>query len=1395
MTPSVIPADSIDALIARQLPGWLKRASAQELTGLRAAALRQQRAQDQVDAWLGAITPLDEFAESLLKRALEAHSIRQVELRQAQLRLVTLQPKPSISPALPSTSTRIVSTQTLLSAALHNFHEKEMQPGWFAAGSQLVTASGHLLPLSAQAFVRLCRDLDIGRRYQSHLQAKLEGEGVAVESTLEEAMSANLALAAIAARIKGEIDEQTCQWINQVVGTASFLPADDTVLKCHTLRLLGKEVIGALVIEVRQNARLLGVIAWLPEDPYAPVSWHTSWELLYMTLGIRLRNEAYRRYFQRFVAERDRVAFCATLNALLNHGNTVLPLELDGRCFAIEGDVFVALRQARIDKMRDDARVLAVSTEDEDIADRRARLQGYLDLGLSVAGLAALFVPVLGQALLGLTVVQLAGEVYEGYQDWQLGDRDAALGHLFNVADTVVIAAVTTAGAAALGKLAQRVARVDAMVPVSLGDGQLRLCDPSLSGYQREGVDLMVGQAVNETGRSLRRLHDAVYEVSEGDDGAWRIHHPSRPGAYSPALEHNGAGGWVHEFEQPQRWHDPASMVRRLASRTAQVPDEAVSLALQATGFDAGCLRRLLLENAPPPARLLDAIERQQLHRDFPALRGEAFEEVFNERQISPQAADRVLMRDFPGLSHRCAREIVEGASSVEIESLTGAGRVPLALAERARWAIRDSRIDRACAGLRQAAAENDDTGKLALGLIDAIAPWSTGVNVELPAAGRGGLLQTLRQQLDSRQRQLLGMSQMTDDALGERLGREALADRESAARMIGLARVGQGIRPPVRLFDGRLGYPLSGHLTGTRQALRRTLNHVYPVMSSEQLEVYLQDLAQRGVDPWNHVSQLLQAKVSLKQALQAWRNDAGLNIVRRLRRIKVARRITASWQRFTAGEVAGDYHLTLVGERVGDLPALPENVSFDHITHLTLRDMQLTSLDTGFLGRFSKVRNLDLRNNRLTRLPAGIEQLTELKNLRLGGNQIVLSSEDNLRLSQLVELHRLELNGNPVGLLPPLASFPLLRRLSLRNTGLGELPADLARHGNLELLDMRDNQIQTLPEALSLVPLRLLRGLELHDNPLSDETLQRLQLARASAGAAERRRAAHATSIPNAAAPWFSGFTPAQREVRLASWNRLSQEAGAQDLFRFFYDLRALREYDAQPRDLQARVWHILEACEQHAEVRASLFEQVARPRSCSDELLLTLSELEIGAMVVRAGTAGTGLQKERALVRLGRSLFRLDKVNAIAARHIADYFSNDPVEVYLTYRVRLADSLDLPVQPSHLSYESFSGVGREDLDAARSEVLRQETPQALAQALADRSFWQDYLHELQAARFSRLDEPFQQRLDALLEQSKTLSDGDYFAQVEHICAEREAAKRQLLLELSREAIQRHGL
>jgi Leucine-rich repeat (LRR) protein len=136
---------------------------------------------------------------------------------------------------------------------------------------------------------------------------------------------------------------------------------------------------------------------------------------------------------------------------------------------------------------------------------------------------------------------------------------------------------------------------------------------------------------------------------------------------------------------------------------------------------------------------------------------------------------------------------------------------------------------------------------------------------------------------------------------------------------------------------------------------------------------------------------------------------------------------------------------------------------------------MQLTSLDAGFLGRFSKVRNLDLRGNQLTRLPAGIEQLAELRNLRLGGNRIVLSSDDNLRLSQLVGCA--VWSSTATRFAATLDIIPLAAPFVLAQHRAGQLPAELARHGNLELLDMRGNQIQTLPEALSMLPLRLLRG------------------------------------------------------------------------------------------------------------------------------------------------------------------------------------------------------------------------------------------------------------------------------------------------------------------------------
>lgn len=83
-------------------------------------------------------------------------------------------------------------------------------------------------------------------------------------------------------------------------------------------------------------------------------------------------------------------------------------------------------------------------------------------------------------------------------------------------------------------------------------------------------------------------------------------------------------------------------------------------------------------------------------------------------------------------------------------------------------------------------------------------------------------------------------------------------------------------------------------------------------------------------------------------------------------------------------------------GERVGGLPTLPEGVRFDHVERLVLRNMELSDIEADFLHRFANVRELDLRGNRLGRVPQGLEYLGQLRWLDLSRNHIVMDEAGN---------------------------------------------------------------------------------------------------------------------------------------------------------------------------------------------------------------------------------------------------------------------------------------------------------------------------------------------------------------------------------------------------------------
>ena len=405
-----IPSDSVDAFIARQLADWLRTANVDLLLTLHRALRQQQAAAENVKNRLAGIPSLEAFATPLLEKALRAKGLDDVDVRSMQVYIEDDVPLPSAAPRLHTPWRTLHSVQPLLTAALHNFHEDETLPSLHRR-AYLQDGRGEKLSLKFEAFARCCRELDIGGQYQKMLRSQLfpksrppapEGFArVAVERMFEENLRAQLDVAVRIARIKSELDEVDYLRLLPVFASNPIVPATPGVVTPRQLYLLGKRVHGLVTLELRERAEgpLVGIISWIPRDPYRPVTRHASWETLYQSLAKRLRAPHYRSFFRRFISERDRPSFTATLERLIEASSVQAPAVLDGRNFAIDTPLFAYLRGLQVDKMLDDARILAVPTADETAIERHQRLEALKSAGLDVLNLAALFIPVLGEVM------------------------------------------------------------------------------------------------------------------------------------------------------------------------------------------------------------------------------------------------------------------------------------------------------------------------------------------------------------------------------------------------------------------------------------------------------------------------------------------------------------------------------------------------------------------------------------------------------------------------------------------------------------------------------------------------------------------------------------------------------------------------------------------------------------------------------------------------------------------------------------------------------------------------------------------------------------------------------------------------------------------------------------
>ncbi|WP_225920012.1 NEL-type E3 ubiquitin ligase domain-containing protein [Pseudomonas vanderleydeniana] len=776
----------------------------------------------------------------------------------------------------------------------------------------------------------------------------------------------------------------------------------------------------------------------------------------------------------------------------------------------------------------------------------------------------------------------------------------------------------------------------------------------------------------------------------------------------------------------------------------------------------------------------------------------------------------RILER-FPGLPSSVAEELIAHASSAELEQLQE--RVPLRLVEEIRWYLRQLRLNRVCESWYLSSNEEAQADRLALHALELLPGWPKDVRLELrkqrvisdavesvgPAQAstlrvllkvghqytaiddRGNILGTARDIFDALIMALppplletLGRGVKVDGGwLRDEVVHRITLNPEAGQRTLGLVPFNHRFKPPMRLASGAIGYPMSdeGVVIGYSERLGQRVRGLYPGFSVDEARAFIASLdlpepaclaeLERRREEYETLSSTLESWVQR----QTWRRVRGTLQVAPVamdNKQRVAEAILACWRRQSPrNQLGGQYfhELDLLGMRIGDLP--PIAADFSHVGFLFMNDMGVSSSELSFLAHFRHLRWLSLGFNHLDSLPAALGQMRELLHLHLPGNRIVMNTQVRGVLARLTRLRFLNLSDNPLVLPPDLGSMPELEHLLLRHTNIEQWPMGIASLQRLQLMDLRDNRIATIPESVYTNPVAINRGIHLHDNPpLPAAELQRLQRYEQQTGInfgidmPARRRVHVFRRTPSLREydRWSEGLAPGVEMQREQQWRALFRERGAEDFFRLLGDLTATAEYREAREILGRRVWQVLDSASQYTDLREELFVAASQPQTCSDGAELIFSDMEVRTLVFQARVmAGDNpLRTESSLLKLARGLWRLDEVEALAQADIETRLKVagahvDPLEVRLAYRIGLASRLGLPGQPTHMTFTELAKVDAKTLDAAFTTVINREKTPAYIRALVAREFWSDHLKSSYPERFEAINQRHQAVMEVL--------------------------------------------
>ncbi|MFJ4353431.1 NEL-type E3 ubiquitin ligase domain-containing protein [Pseudomonas sp. NPDC089428] len=1002
--------------------------------------------------------------------------------------------------------------RTLLEAALHNF-EGDDDLGPFDALTLGPNNDTSPPGLELQAFVSHCRDLDLGRQYQEHLQSIYDGPAQAtIQQLWIEASQQTLDTEAEMAVLKDLLSSKGRDALAQLCANTRTPHYGEHALHCWRFSLFGIPIHDVLLIGPDEADQSNPCILYIPQDSEHPVREFPSLQNAGAHLRQRLLQSEFRQHLIGFADKARQAELSHKLaDALFESSDGVRKprkqpdLRFNRTRLALP--IWTVLYKNHKRRLKADARTLAVPTADVDAKARKARLQQWLDAGMNLLNVAAFFVPGLDAVMLGVFAYDLMDSVFTGFEAWEEGDTQEALQQLESLAINAVVAAGFAGGSTVL----KASGFVDALESV-WKDGRERLWHADMRAY---GTSRSLPLEPQPNADGLYSIDDKPHVWLQGElyevfqrDAEWRVRHPSDPDAYNPALRYLGDQRWQLAHDEPLEWDD-AQLLEGLGLHSRGLDESERLSALRITDTDASTLRRHQVAGLRPPALLADALLRLRLDNDVQSI-------ITRVRHGLPLAAHMnfalpELVR-LPGWPARYRLKVFKGAEKWGDAVYYGAEDKPGTVQiEIGREELDEGKLSQTLlAGMDEDAKQQllPDTApeQRSRALDELLADSLAARRAEVFASLLKYHRPTLGAEAQTLGRQFTGLP---DSALEELVAHAGSRERESMRNgrvPLRVAEEARHLQARARLDRALLGLYRPSLANADSQLLRDTLLARQPHASAAQLlDMALADraacatlLGQQPIKPsWRSPMRLAHGRIGYPLSGRG----AG-----HLSTKAAARRLKSLYPSLSSGQISAlQAELSLAGD-LGSKVRQLENEWKELKSNLkSWKDSAATLAilleRQGCIARIqeawqrtgaSNQGTLSLERFRLTHLPPLAARLPHIRELRLP--RLELQQLDAAFLAGFPNLQVLEVSGNPSlhaqSLFEALENVPRLRSLNLANNALESLSATahraLAAMPDLRELNLSRNRLTLDESTLQLLASRPLEVLELGHNRIS---------------------------------------------------------------------------------------------------------------------------------------------------------------------------------------------------------------------------------------------------------------------------------------------------------------------